>query len=277
MDFPPLLLHYLSNAENNRPKATEELLCSLSNNTYLRTKGSNEPLYSFRLKSKRRKKRLHKEDHEKKLLALHREDKKLGQQIRNLGYEPLTPPIQKGWKRIFVLREDVKRSSLADFYQGLLKKINTTQYSDTKVFRTRKRRWGRKIYLPKEQKVRHFYEYEWQKKPLTEAEAVCFTEHLVMTRSGTYQKVYECSEPWRFVLKVVPNMITEIRITDSLLEQRQDEISNYLERNHLRPKLNKLLGSSYHHRWYYNDSNPKYTNSLANKPLHIILQELQEE
>lgn len=232
-----------------------------------------EAFASFRLKSERRKTRLRKDDQDKQLLKLHREERKLNQQIRNLGYEPLIPPIQKGWNRIFVLREDVQRSTQAEFFQRLLDKINTTQHSNSKKFTARKRRQGRKYYVAKQQKLRHFDEAEWRKKPLTDAEACLFTQSLIQHPKG-YRLVYELAEPWRYVLKVVPNMITEVKVRDSLLEQRVNEIDNYLERNNLEPKLLKLLhGHRRYGRWTDFES-PKYANPLDNKPLYKIISEL---
>jgi len=234
--------------------------------------GSEEALGQFRLKSERRKIRLRKSDQEKRLLELNRQQDQLWKQIRNLGYEPLIPPVQKGWKRIFVLRDDVKHSPRADFFQGLLTKINTVQYSDKKTFTVRRRRKGRKIRLPKEQKLRHFGEYEWQRSKLSEAEANCFTETVIwLAHDKRYEKRYVFNEPWRFVLKVMPNMITEVRVKDCLLEQQLDQISGYLERNHLEPQLQKLLHG--HRRYGRNilGEKPKYKNPLANRPLREIL------
>lgn len=227
----------------------------------------------FRLKSERRKIRLRKTHFEKTLLALDRKERQLSRQIRNLGYEPLIPPVQKGWKRTFVLREEVKRSTRAEFFQALLDKINTVQYSAKKGFTKKKRRRGRKVQVPREQQLRHFYEHEWRKMKLSEPEAQCFIEKTVwLPRHGTYEKIYECNEPWRFVLKVMPNMITEKKVKDALLEQQVDYISNYLDHNRLRPKLQKLLYGQYLYRDY--PSKPQEKNPLTGKPLYEILSQL---
>jgi hypothetical protein len=110
--------------------------------------GSIESQASVRFKSERRRKRLLKKDQEKHLLLLHREENKLRRQIRNLGYEPLVPPVQKGYKRLFVLSDDVQQSKQAAFFTELLKKINTVQYSDTKAFTKKKRRRAAKFTYP---------------------------------------------------------------------------------------------------------------------------------
>lgn len=73
----------------------------------------------------RQKKRMQYEDFDKQLISLDKKRDDLQELKRNLGWEPLIPPVQKGWKRFFVLRDDVERSKHAEFFQNILKKINT--------------------------------------------------------------------------------------------------------------------------------------------------------
>jgi hypothetical protein len=232
--------------------------------------GSIETHACFRLKSKRRRIRLRKKDQEKHLLRLHREENRLRRQIRNLGYEPLIPPVQKGYKRIFVLRDDVQRSKQAPFFAELLKKINTVQYSDTKAFTKKKRRRGRKIQVPREQKLLSIHEWEWGQKKLTEAEAVYFAPVTIWDRAGVFRTVYQFREPWRFVLRVVPNLITEVKIKDNLLEQQVDDIHRYLSFNDRRYRQTRLLGRPVNFRWEEGDL-PKYENPLRNRPCWAVV------
>ncbi|MCR6640414.1 MAG: hypothetical protein NVV82_15800 [Sporocytophaga sp.] len=131
----------------------------------------------------------------KKLIALYKERINLIVQIRNLGYAPLNPPVQKGYKRIFVLRDDVRRSPRALFYIDLLKKINTVQYSDSKKFLVKRRKHGKKIYVNREQKLRAFYEYEWKKAKLTESERFYFTESVLLNWKGGHIKCIHLMSP----------------------------------------------------------------------------------
>jgi hypothetical protein len=228
----------------------------------------------IRIRSARKKKRLQKEALEKKLIALYKERINLIVQIRNLGYAPLNPPVQKGYKRIFVLRDDVRRSPRALFYIDLLKKINTVQYSDSKKFLVKRRKHGKKIYVNREQKLRVFYECEWKAAKLSECERFYFTESVLFNYKGEPFKMYTFNESWRYVLKVVPNMITLLQIKDALLEQRCDEISNYLIRNNLEGKLRNLLG--YKNYWPYSP-NAKFDNPFRNKPVYKILDEYYDD
>lgn len=233
--------------------------------------GSPQSHAYFRLKSKRRRKRLRIKNEEKHLLLLHREENKLYRQLHDLGYEPLVPPVQKGYKRIFVLREDVRAGRQAAFFAELLRKINTVQYSDTKVFTKKKRRRGRKIRVPLEQKLRVIPESEWRQKKFTEAEAVYFAPVTVWDRAREPRTVYQFREPWRFVLRVVPNLITQIRIKDNLLEQKVKDIDRYLSFNARRYRQDRLLGRPVRYRWREPGERSKYKNPLRNRPLREIL------
>lgn len=81
-----------------------------------------EDIFCYRLRTARHKKRMQYEDFDKQLIQLHQEENGLYEQRRNLGWEPLLPAVQKGWKRFFVLRDDVARSKQAEFFENILKK-----------------------------------------------------------------------------------------------------------------------------------------------------------
>src|ERR1043165_6753919 len=96
---------------------------------------------SIRIRSRRHKKRAQHEDFEKKLIALGKERSQLYRHQRTLGWVELHPPVMRGWKRYFVLREDVQRSKGGTFFSNMLNKINTVQYSSRKDFKVKKRKF----------------------------------------------------------------------------------------------------------------------------------------
>ena len=118
---------------------------------------------SFRLQSARRKKRMQHEDFEKHLLALHKEQQQLYKQQQALGWIDLKPPVMRGWKRYFVLRDDVARSKHAGFFEGILEKINKTEFSSRKDFKVKKRKAGKKIYVVRDQQLLQPHEYHFRK------------------------------------------------------------------------------------------------------------------
>ncbi len=230
---------------------------------------------NLRLKSARRKKRLQKSDFDKQLIALGKKRSELHKKKHSLGFEPLIPPIQKGWKRTFVLRDDVARSAVGAFYERILQEINTTEYSDRKDFKRKKKHFGRRIYQVRPQTLREFREHEWKspKLKLTEIERVHFSEVVRWNKNlkDTYS-VYVFNEPWRFVLRIRPNIITEKRIVDGDLEQEIKRLSNYIEQNNLQGKIHKLTNGRGYNRWR-DAEKEKYANLLINKPLQDILEE----
>ena len=87
---------------------------------------------------------------------------------------------------------------------------------------------------------------------------------------------YVFNEPWRFVLKVSPNIIDKARIRDHELEARTRDIENYIEKNDLNGRRIKLVyGKAY--RWWKSVSDEKYNerSPLKNKPITRILDELK--
>jgi hypothetical protein len=144
-----------------------------------------EEILYYRLRTKRNKIRMKYEHFHKRLIQIHSEEEGLYKQKYSLGWEPLVPPVQKGWKRIFVLRQDVARSKHAEFYSGILAKINTVQWSHRKDFMKKKRAFGREKYVERGQVLLKPDEYHFQKLGFSEAERKpSFMRNGVMKKRG---------------------------------------------------------------------------------------------
>ncbi len=215
----------------------------------------------YKLKTARQKKRAVKKASENKLLSLHREERKIWQVQRDMGMVELDTPIVRGWKRYFVLREDVARCNDAPFYQSILDKLNCVEICKRKDFKTKKK------YLRKkgnweliEQKVKQHEPREFSKCNFSDKEKALFEEKYVKARWGKgLVKVFVFKEQWRFVFKIKPNIITHVKAVDEELERRRSEISDYLDRTNYRDTLSRLLGHRVS-RWrsWDNDEKPKY-------------------
>ena len=227
-----------------------------------------EDILCYRLRTARQKKRLQYEDFDKRLIALNKERRSLRKQKGNLGWDPLTPPVQKGWKRFFVLRDEVAKSKHGEFFQNILKKINTYDWSYRKDFKIKKRRFGKKNYMVREQKLLQPWEWHFLKLGFNEYEKQMFHEEYHFSKwSKEPVKRYVFNEPWRFVLITKPNMITKIRKIDPPLESRLQEIRSFLERNDHEGRSAKLLCGNYQWRGWkefekYNEANPYKNKSL---------------
>lgn len=237
-----------------------------------------EDILSYRLRSSRQKKRIQYEDFHKQLIQLHKEENALYKQKRNLGWEPLVPPVQKGWKRCFVLRDDVARSKHADFFQRILNKINTYDWSYRKDFLVRRRRFGRKIYIVKAQNLLKPHEGHFRKLDFNEKEQQLFyTEFRIERGSKEPVKRYVFIEPWRFVLKVKPNIIDKVRVRDQVLEARMKAIDDYLERNCFEWIQERLLRGNCKWRHWYEGERPDEVYPFKNWPLERVIDSLKEQ
>lgn len=228
------------------------------------------------LKTARQKKRLQKEDRDKQLIRIHRLQEKLLLQRRALPLVPIDEPYQKGWKRTFILREDVAVSIHAAFYRELLGKINTVMYSVDRSFKKRIRRRNRKkLYEVIPQSLRAFYLWEWtsSRNKLTDREKVHFHPETCWDKGRKVSTVqYVFNEPWRFVLQVKPHMITHTRMVDEALEQQIQQLDNYIQNRKLWPRMHRLINGKSYDRWCGTEK-AKYRNILKNKPLYQVLEE----
>lgn len=236
---------------------------------------------SYRLQSARQKRRSQKEDFDKRLIQLDKQQSKCWKARQQLPWIPLAEPYQKGWKRFFVWREDVKRSRNAAFYQTLLDKINTFHYHSDKMFKV-KRRWrGKKIYEVKAQSLKEFSEWEWNspKCKLTEYEKMFFYQKETLDFMGKHIIIqYAYVDPWRFVLQIRPHMITKTKMIDADLEREYHQLKNYIEKNHLGHRIYKLTKGRSRRRCCKNkDIHPRERHPFINMPLYRILDACREE
>lgn len=204
----------------------------------------NDNLLYFRLRSVRSRKRAIRKDVEKQIRTKYKRSRELWKIRRNLPLIPLDKPYQRGFVRFFVVREDVKQSKDGDFFEGILKKINTYMYSDNRKFLKKKRKFGRKIYVEREQKLRYITSYSWNypKWELTDRERQYFEkkEDYCPVRKifGTY---YKFTEPWRFTLRVRPNMITHYKPLNLELEKEYAALDSYLGQYKVIGIMNKTI------------------------------------
>jgi len=221
-------------------------------------------------KSARRKKRLVKKDFDKRLIQLQKKQQALSAQMWALPSVKLEKPYQKGWVRLFVLRHDIARSDKAEFYQGILNKINQAQWHYDRSFKRRKIRKGTYHYYDADkQKLREpsYEEFHDSKLNHSDAEKACFSQREIW--NDQYRKwytVYYFTEPWRFVLAIKPHIIYEKKQHDELLAKQLSEIDKYIDWNHLLPRIWKLKGGS--HRFWsgYHYERWASINELKNKP-----------
>ena len=123
------------------------------------------------------------------------------------------------------------------------------------------------------QELRCFTEWEWRgnRLELSDDERSCFIKTEVWSSDMKYSTIsYVYNHPADFVLKVLPNMITEKKLFDQDLEREIAFISNFIDHHHLWPRIHKLTnGKRYRYRAWSETDLPKYINKLKNKPMYI--------
>ncbi|XZF13485.1 hypothetical protein ACTHGU_17030 [Chitinophagaceae bacterium MMS25-I14] len=235
----------------------------------------NEINQYYRHKTARRRKRLRKKNDDRKILALDRERRTLYTQRRNLGWMELDPPVARGWKRYFVLREDVARSRHAPFFEKILEKINTVQYCSRKDF-MEKEPDNKKRRAVMVQGLLELSESSFRKKNFSDKEKSFFEMRTRRKQNRKFiEQYYVFKETWRFAFRIRRHYITKVKVLDEAVNARICGIDKYLECRHLTPRLHKLRYGNY--RWSYYNDNKRIPNPLKNQPLHEILGALAEE
>lgn len=233
-----------------------------------------EDILQYRLRTARQKKRMQYEDFDKYLIQLHKEKKRLYLQRWQLGWELLNPPVQQGWKRYFVLREDVANGKHAALFTSILKKINTVHYSWKKDFTVKRRKFGRKIYVVRRQGLLEPDERHFNSFGFTEMEKQMFYAYFCMDSNGKSYLRYAFVEPWRFVLVVKPHIIYKVKKMDAAINKRIAEIDNYLKRNDYKKRQQKIIGGRY--RYYHFVDKYIPNNDFKNKPVTRIIDMIKE-
>ena len=119
--------------------------------------------------------------------------------------------------------------------------------------------------------------YQFRKMNFTESEQQFFYEMWDWDCYKQSVKRYVFREPWRFVLKVRPNIIDRTRRRDAELEAKLKSIQDYLERNDLRGRQARLV-NGHCQRWGIKDLEKYNQVSLyKGKSLCQILDVIKDE
>lgn len=236
-------------------------------------------LLCYRLRTPRQRKRAVRDEFDRKLRAFDREQRELWKKEGELGWIELNPPVMRGWKRFYVLRPDVSRSKDASFFQAILDKINTVDYSSRKDFKVKYRSQGKKQHYIKDQRLKYLAEAKTAKAVFSEKELQLFEHREVLDWTGKkFIPVMVFTEQWHFVLRTRPNFITKTRARNELIESRISEIENYFERNYLRERLKNIKGiKNYWHSEMWEEKWRKERHQFKNMSLLKMLDAIKEE
>ncbi|WP_394999927.1 hypothetical protein [Acinetobacter sp.] len=223
---------------------------------------------------KRREKRIAKEQFDKKVLSLERENAILWKAKRDIPWIKLDEPIQRGWKRFFVLRDDVARRTDAHIIRDVLKRVNVTQYCDNEAFE--EYNW----------KADQWYEMRHDLKPIGLGECerdVHLTErHRSYLYKGSdwfynhgWKKIVEgywFKDKWMLAQKIEPHFVTHYQELDAELEAKLAHIHKKLYDDWTaHGRLIKLHGW---HNWRWNDWEREHPDkSVADALMELFISE----
>ena len=199
---------------------------------------------------KRRGKRLEKKSTEKKLLALWRKQSRLYEARRNYNKIELEKPERRGYKRFFVLRDDIARGKEAEFFKGLLKLVQNTYLSRDKKFLRKDYKTKKKV--PIEQSIRSVGHKEFNKLNLS-AKQKSFFKQVWKTdyRGMNGAFYYEFEKDWMFVMKIEPHYITYKIEIDPKIESEIARLRNHIDSQNLLPQISKIMGWKYGWKDFY--------------------------
>jgi hypothetical protein len=187
-----------------------------------------------------------------------------------IEYVPINPPIRVGWKRTYVLREDIRKRKDAKFIAEALALVNYEQYSKRKDFKDHS--WeNRHIWKEMEFPFKDLSEREYLK--LSEKMRNCFYKTIKVPRWGAAYEVYKFDlDPWMFKKKVSPRYINQRAIYDTNVESEIDKLWNYLYRSGRSAILYHYLGDKKNY-WDDWDMNPRelYESILDEEARDIFL------
>ncbi|RFS23959.1 hypothetical protein DVR12_08735 [Chitinophaga silvatica] len=206
----------------------------------------------FHDKTPRRRRRMICEQKEKTALRLNRLRKSLYTQYAARPTIPLRPPVQKGYKRFFVLKDEIASGRKVEFFTALLAKINTCQYSDRRDFKVKRKKFRKRIYVVKPQKLQPVYKI--LKIKLTESEIAYFEERF--DNNGNSFLGFKDPQIY-FRLIVKPNYVGFKRDVAAELCSKIDQLENYITKNELYVKRYR-----YRYKFESNKKIEKYNRSL---------------
>jgi hypothetical protein len=185
--------------------------------------------------TKRAERKLYVASQDKDIISLYRKRNRLFKAKYALGMVELEKPVRAGWKKYYVLRDDVSRRDDVAFYAHLLSLVNKPSYSRDKDFMYKP--WGAK------KRIQHIH----QPSPLSHKEYNALTEKQKAFFTEIYNvklklKLFHFRDTWMFAEKVSPRFITHRFVLDPELESQLNEIDNKITSQNLWPKIGKIFG-----------------------------------
>lgn len=178
----------------------------------------------------RRARRVVKEQRDKKLLSFEREHNELCKAKYELPWIKLDEPLQKGWKRFFVLRKDILNRDDAHVLKDVLRRVNNTQYCDNKEFE--KYIWNKDVWVPMEHHTRPIGIGEAERDPtFNERHRKFLWKGADWWTHHGWRKLfngYWLKNQWMLEQQIEPHYVTHIQEIDPEIEAKLAHIDKKL-------------------------------------------------
>lgn len=185
--------------------------------------------------SRRDTRKFHKRDEENRVRNLHSELKKVWDARANLNWIELDKPYFLGYIKRFRLRDDCKRRKDAAVYENILSKINSKVKCKNKTFVAKDWKTGKKVDIFPTLKRLGKKEYN----KLTQKEQRLFREYYSHKHCCW---LYEFTESHYFETCIDKNYAYKVREHDAVLDRRESELNNKIDRENLWPMINRMNG-----------------------------------
>lgn len=188
-----------------------------------------------------------KDEFDKKVRRASKRINELWKLKNSIPLEPLPQPVQRGFVKTFVLRDDIARRRDAHDFKRILSEINAQVYCKTPDFKVTKWKTGQKVDM--QHTVGYISEHRWEKLdwPSHFKKHFIFTTRHRTSPSGftfTYKGWFFKNE-YYFASKVEPHFVTHRRPVNVDIEREKAELEAFMNNNHGWERLSKLHGSSY--------------------------------
>ena len=208
---------------------------------------------------------LNDKDHaEKHLRAMHRELALLEKRRRHRPVHELTPPIQRGWKRSYVMTPAARLRPDAVLLAAILDCLNTVQYFWRSNFQsTRRQRSRRRGSASVEQEMMAIHWSAWERGPIPPGwrkyfrreflplKYLCEWPHQGQRRSPWFNRRdnqhnwgYAFRHPWWFELKVEKHWLTHYAEVEPEVARRIAEIERWMDFHSGHARFHRLKGRS---------------------------------
>ncbi len=187
-------------------------------------------------------KKINKKKQEKDLIKLYKELDRVRTTVWRSEMVELDKPRFAGFRRFFVLRDDILKRKDAKDIQQILDRINCECYSKSKDFSfyDTQDRWG-----TVRQKLGTLSEKQWEQLPNNQKKFFWETWH---GRLRCKQYIFQF--PWMFVYKIRRRYVKKVPLLSPEMESRLAELhSKIFEQDYLWPRISKLMGFRMGSKW----------------------------